>query len=199
MAQHRTLRKIAERMGWGPATVLRRHKLDDFPLYLDWTKRGLIWVTSDELILQWEERKVRMCQGARLRNPPRPRHKPTYQPYNWRLRYKNETLNETMGPTRNEGESRSPLHEESQPKPSTPDCPCGIPSRCKVYLQEEEPSPSLREELAKLGPVERAWVINHELTPAQLDELGIKLPETPKTSITRKCTCGTEIECRAHD
>ena len=50
MAQYRTLRVIAERMGWGPATVLRRHKLDDFPLYLDWTKRGLIWVTSDELI-----------------------------------------------------------------------------------------------------------------------------------------------------
>src|SRR5262250_2351444 len=55
MAQHRTLRKIGKRMGWSPAKVLRRHKLDDFPLYPDWTK--------------WEERKVRMCQGARLRNP----------------------------------------------------------------------------------------------------------------------------------
>jgi len=50
-----------------------------------------------------------------------------------------------------------------------------------------------------LGPVERAWVINHELASAQREELGIKLPETPKTPITRKCTCGTEIECRAHD
>ena len=200
MAQYRTLRVIAERMGWGPATVLRRHKLDDFPLYLDWTKRGLIWVTSDELILQWEERKVRMCQGARLRNPPRPRRKPTYQPYNWRLRYKNETLNETVGAMRNPREKAPSVHEDSPPQSLAPDCPCGIPSRCKVHLQGEAVrAPSLQEELDKLGPVERAWVINHELTPAQLEELGIKLPETPKTSITRKCTCGTEIECRAHD
>jgi len=200
MAQYRTLRVIAERMGWGPATVLRRHKLDDFPLYLDWTKRGLIWVTSDELILQWEERKVRMCQGARLRNPPRPRRKPTYQPYNWRLRYKNETLNETVRATQNPRENALSVHEDSPPQSLAPDCPCGIPSRCKVHLQGEAVrAPSLQEELDKLGPVERAWVINHELTPAQLEELGIKLPETPKTSITRKCTCGTEIECRAHD
>src|SRR5262249_49145839 len=111
MAQHRTLRKIAERMGWGPATVLRRHKLDDFPLYQDWTKRGLIWVTSDELIVLWEAKKVQMCQGARLRNPPRPRRKPSYQPYNWRLRYKNETPNETVGPMPNAGESALSVHE----------------------------------------------------------------------------------------
>src|SRR5262249_6518665 len=177
MAKYRGLREIANRMKWSPATTLRRHKLDDFPLYPDWTKRGLIWVTSDELIHSWEQLKVQMCRGARLRNPPRPRRKPTYQPYNWRLRYKNETYNETVGPTRTERESASPLHEEPPTKPG----------------------PSLQEELDKLGPVERAWVINHELTPAQLDELGTKLPETPKTSITRKCTCGTEIECRAHD
>ena len=31
MAQIKTVRKIAERMGWSPAKVLRRHKLDDFP------------------------------------------------------------------------------------------------------------------------------------------------------------------------
>ena len=68
MAQIKTLRKIAERMGWSPSTVLRRHKLDDFPLYQDWTKRGPIWVSSDDLILKWEERKVQMSQGARLRS-----------------------------------------------------------------------------------------------------------------------------------
>ena len=130
MAQYRTLREIATRMRWSPATVLRRHKLDDFPLYPDWTKRGLIWVTSDELIHSWEQLKVQMCQGARLRNPPRPRRKPTYQPYNWRLRYTNETLNETVGPTRTEGESRSPLHEEPPERP----CPC---SRCSPHLHPE--------------------------------------------------------------
>ena len=148
----------------------------------------------------WEQLKVQMCRGARLRNPPRPRHKPTYHPYNGRLRYKNETLNETVGPTQNPRENALGVHEDSPLQPSIPDCPCGIPSRCKVHLQEEPLAvPTLREELAKLAPVERARVINHELTPAQLEELGIKLPETPKTSITRKCTCGTEIECRAHD
>src|SRR5262249_37614410 len=94
-----------------------------------------------------------------------------------------------------EGSPNYPLGPLSPERP----CPCGIPSRCKVHLQEDEPTRSLREELANLGPVERAWVIKHELTPAQLEELGIKLHETSKTSITRKCTCGTEIECRAHD
>src|SRR5262245_38519953 len=182
MAQIKTLRKIAERMGWGPATVLRRHKLDDFPLYPDWTKRGLIWVTSDELILMWEQLKVQMCRGARLRKRPRPRLKPTYQPYHCRVRYKNETYNETVGSTRNRRENAPGVHEDSRLQPSTPDCHCGIPSRCKVHLQEDEPTRSLREELAKLGPVERACVINRELTPAQLEGLGIKLPETPKTS-----------------
>ena len=73
MAQIKTLRKIGERMGWSPAKVLRRHKLDNFPLYLDWTKRGLIWVTSDALIEEWERRKVQMNQGARLPDHPRDR------------------------------------------------------------------------------------------------------------------------------
>src|SRR5262245_42233642 len=131
MAQIKTLRKIAERMGWGPATVLRRHKLDDFPLYPDWTKRGLIWVTSDELIHSWEQLQVQMCRGARLRNPPRTRRKPTYQPYNWRFRYKNETYNETVGSTRNARESASPVHEEPSPLPPERPCPC---SRCSPHL-----------------------------------------------------------------
>jgi hypothetical protein len=81
---------------------------------------------------------------------------------------------------RTELESRPPLHEGPPTYPSTP-----------------KSTPSLHEELAKLGPVERAWVINHELTPAQREELGIKLPETRQ--IPRKCTCGTEIPCTAHD
>jgi hypothetical protein len=114
MAQIKTLRKIAERMGWSPAKVLRRHKLDDFPLYPDWTKRGPVWVTSDELILEWEQNKVRMNQGARLRPPPRPRHKPTYHPYNYRLRYKYETPSRTIGPASIE-EKRVDLPREELP------------------------------------------------------------------------------------
>jgi len=172
MAQHRTLRKIAERMGWGPATVLRRHKLDDFPLYPDWTKRGLIWVTSDELILMWEQLKVQMCRGARLRNPPRPRHKSTYQPYNWRLRYKNETLNETVGSMRNEGESASPLHEEPPERP----CPC---SRC---------NPHLHPEAAKIERV--YW------EPPLTSE---PLPESPMIRRREGCLCGTGLFCAVCD
>ena len=167
MAQIKTLRKIAKRMGWSPAKVLRRHKLDDFPLYPDWTKRGPIWATSDELILLWEQNKVRMNQGARLRPPPRPRRKPSYHPYNWRLRYKNETPSRTIGPAPVEEKRRQPIHEEP-PKPMT------------------------REELDNLGPIERAWVINHELTPAQREELGVKLAENV---IPEGCTCGTETPC----
>jgi len=105
---------------------------------------------------------------------------------------KMKRLGETTLATRIARESAPALHETS-----TPDCPCGIPSRCKVHLVEEKPTPSLQEELAKLGPVERAWVINHELTPAQLEELGVKRSETPR--VPRKCTCGTEIPCMAHD
>jgi len=111
-----------------------------------------------------------------------------------REKAKTKRLAETSLPTRTERESRCSLHEGSSP--SRP-CACSIPSRCKVPLQGEAAVPSLQEELAKLGPVERAWVINHELTPAQLEELGIKLPETPR--IPKKCTCGTEIPCTAHD
>ena len=167
MAEIKTLRKIADRMGWSPAKVLRRHKLDDFPLYPDWTKRGPIWATSDELILLWEQNKVRMNQGARLRPPPRPRHKPTYHPYNWRLRYKNETPSRTIGPAPVEEKRRQPIHEEP-PKPMT------------------------REELDNLAPVDKAWVINHEMTPAQREELGVKSAENVRPE---GCTCGTGIDC----
>ena len=132
MAQIKTLRKIAERMGWSPAKVLRRHKLDDFPLYPDWTKRGIIWVTSDELILEWEQKKVRMNQGARLRPPPRPRHKPTYHPYNWHLRYKNETPSRTIGP--------API-EEKRPKPTREDPPARVESRPEASVTEQRHPP----------------------------------------------------------
>jgi hypothetical protein len=125
MAQIKTLRKIGERMGWSPAKVLRRHKLDDFPLYPDWTKRGIIWVTSDELILEWEQNKVRMNQGARLRPPPRPRRKPTYHPYNWRLRYKNETPSGTIG---------GALIEEKRPEPTREEPPATVEGRRELSV-----------------------------------------------------------------
>jgi hypothetical protein len=46
---------------------------------------------------------------------------------------------------------------------------------------EEENRPSLREGLAKLTPAEQAWVIEHELTPAQREELGVGLPKAPES------------------
>jgi hypothetical protein len=150
MAEYRTVREIANRMRWSPAKVLRRHKLDDFPLYQEWTKRGPIWATSDELILLWEQNKVQMSQGARLRPPPRPRHKSTYHPYNWRLRYKNETPSRTIGPTPVEEKSPQLTHEEptakveSRPEPLPPTrviqgiqriegCVCGTGLNCAAH------------------------------------------------------------------
>jgi len=93
MAQYRTLREIANRMGWkSSSTVLRRHKLDDFPMYPDFGTHGLIWVTSDELIHVWESRKVALNQGARLKQPWKWRHKEGYTPYNWKLRIDTEKV-----------------------------------------------------------------------------------------------------------
>ena len=170
---------------WGVRFRGRTETLLCFPLIMFLTGKGLAWTykTNTSLIAAWMLRWAMI--DARERQTGKPR--------------KTITIGEKDGGGRLAREEAGPVHEDPQPEPSTPDCPCGIPSRCKVHLQEEKPTPSLREELAKLGPVERARVINHELTPSQLEELGIKLPETPKTSITRKCTCGTEIECRAHD
>jgi hypothetical protein len=146
MAQYRTLREIAARMRWAPSTVLRRHKLDDFPIYPDWTAWGLIWVTSDELIQRWELKKVMMSHGARLKRPWKQRHKTSYRSYNYRLRDKYRTGNGTVRPS-----------------------------------PEEESLRSLREGLAKLTPAEQAWIIEHELTLAQREELGVELPEIPRS------------------
>jgi len=71
-----TLRKIAKVMQWkSPATVLRRHKYDEFPLYPMPTKRGWVWVTSDALIDEWERRKAELSRGTRLRRPYFWRHR----------------------------------------------------------------------------------------------------------------------------
>jgi hypothetical protein len=174
MAEYRTLREIANRMRWAPSTVLRRHKLDDFPLYMDLTVRGLIWVTSDDLIGRWELRKVMMSQGARLKRPWKQRHKPSYRSYNYRLRDKNRTGIGTVRPPL-EGESRR----------------------------------SLREELAKLTPAEQTWIIRHELTPAQREELGGGFPkigempaasQPPETPASKEpCPCGVPSRCLVHD
>ena len=171
MAEYRTLREIATRMRRCPSTILRRHKLDDFPLYLDWTARGLIWVTSDDLIFKWEERKVQMCQGARLRQPPRRRHKPTYQSYNYRLRDKYRTDNGTVGPQ---------FKEENEQTP---------------YARHAHKCPMVREEPAKLGPT------NHEVTPAQREESGVKVGEMPAASQASKepCPCGVPSRCLVHN
>ena len=93
MAQYRTLRKIAKRMGWSsPATPLRRNRFDEFPMWPDFTSHGLVWTTSDFLINSWEERKVKRSRGIRLKRPWKQRHKPNYRPYFWR---KNQTPIET--------------------------------------------------------------------------------------------------------
>jgi hypothetical protein len=59
-------------------------------------------------------------------------------------------------------------------------------------IEEERPRPThekpiTAEELDNLGPVDKAWVINHEMTPAQRE-----FPESP---VREGCTCGTGIDC----
>lgn len=191
MAQYRTLREIAKRMRWSPSTVLRRHKLDEFPLYLDWTPRGLIWVTSDRLIELWEQGKVEMCKGARLRYPRRRWRKTSYRPYNWRLRGVNRTHNGTVRPTI-PGGSGSGYARAVQ----TQSAPVAGKER-----------PTLREELDQLTPAEREWIIKNELTPAQCADLGVTVTETcgtpagsqpPEAPAKKTCTCGTPTPCTAH-
>src|SRR5262249_59573018 len=103
------------------------------------------------------------------RNPPRPRRKPTYQPYNWRLRYKNETFNETVGSTRNARESASPVHEEPPERP----CPC---SRC---------SPHLHPEQTEREPVD--WAPAPVVVEPSPEPMRIRRPEG--------CTCGNQAPC----
>jgi hypothetical protein len=184
--QYRTLRAIGERMGWAPSTVLRRHKLDDFPIYLDWTARGLIWVTSDDLISRWELRKVMMSQMARLKRPWKQRHKPSYRSYNYRLRDKNRTGNGTVRPSI-EGESRPSLRELTPE--STEPCPCGVPSRCLVHNEwplEKESVRPIYEEPPKLAPV----------NPAPPEGLAATVAQNVRPE---GCMCGKGLTCTAHD
>jgi hypothetical protein len=67
--------------------------------------------------------------------------------------------------------------------------------------------PTLREELDQLTPAEREWIIKNELTPAQREELGGKVAETPGTPNRsqhpgpidpKRCSCGTPELCTAH-
>jgi len=132
MAQYRTLREIANRMGWkSPSTVLRRHKLDDFPVYPDFGRRGLFWVTSDELIHAWEARKVAMNQGARLKQPWKWKHKESYQPYNWQLRKDTGTKK----PPDREGKAASLREANKGLKVAAPkkQCTCGTPTLCIAH------------------------------------------------------------------
>jgi len=142
MATIRTLRRIAERMGWkSPSTVMRRHKLDGFPLYFDWTKRGLIWVTSDELIGEWERHKVEAAKyGPRIKTPWKwRRHRPSYQSYDWQL--KKRTDNGTKLPSQTQGKGPPsvrarecpPPPRRLDPAPAPKNCTCGTPVDCHAH------------------------------------------------------------------
>ena len=141
MPVYKSLKKIAQRMDWkSPSTVLRRHKLDQFPLYEGWSKRGSIWVTSDALIENWERKKVEMCRGARLKTPWKVRHKPTYRRYTWRMRSENQTDNGTVGPAFR-GKKKGSLREElgwDQLGPTS-----------KAYVKANELTPEEREEIER--------------------------------------------------
>jgi hypothetical protein len=170
MAQYRTLRAIGERMGWAPSTVLRRHKLDDFPLYLDWTASGLIWVTSDELIHRWELQKVMMSRLARLKQPWKQRHKPSYRSYNYRLRDKYRTGNETVRPSPEEENLRSLREGLAKLSPAE-----------QAWVFENELTPAQREKLG-VG------------LPESAASLPLQVPASKKP-----CPCGVPSRCLANN
>src|SRR5262245_42169070 len=63
----------------------------------------------------------------------------------------------------------------------------------------------IREGMDKLTPAEQAWIIKNELTPAQREELSVKVPgmpgagqpPAPAAPVKKVCTCGTPINCQA--
>ena len=68
------------------------------------------------------------------------------------------------------------------------------------YARHAHKCPTVREEPTKLSPT------NHEVTPAQREELRVKVGEMPAASqpvpapaTRRPCTCGTPEPCTAHD
>jgi hypothetical protein len=70
MAQYRTLRAIAKRMGWKSATtVLRRRDYEAFPIFRDFTRHGPVWTISDELITAWELAKANVEKDMRIKKP----------------------------------------------------------------------------------------------------------------------------------
>jgi hypothetical protein len=226
MAQYRTLRVIGERMGWAPSTVLRRHKLDNFPLYLDFTVRGLIWVTSDELIHRWELQKVMMSRLVRLKQPWKQRHKPSYRSYNYRLRDKYRTGNETVRPSPEEESLRSLREGLAKLSPAE-----------QAWVFENELTPAQREKLGvglpeipaasqPPAPMEPSGCPVHnepfrgdsgptlnEDPPARVASLveppGTELPSPSVNQLARRrrsgierpegCVCGTGLNCDAHD
>jgi len=163
MAYHRTLRAIAQRMGWKSATtVLRRRDYEAFPIFRDFTRQGAVWTISDEMIAAWELAKATV--DARNRRIKRP----------W---------------------TRKPSAKKGTP----------IGTRRAPAARKQRPS--LHEGIAKLTPAEQAWIFKNELTPAQREELGVKVGEMPPTSkppappapVKKVCTCGTPVDCTAHD
>ena len=163
MAQHRTLRAIAKRMGWKSATtVLRRRDYDAFPIFRDFTRQGVVWTISDEMIAAWELAKATVdARNPRIKRP-------------W---------------TRKPSKKGTPIGTGGPP-------PAARKGR-----------PRIHEGMAKLTPAEQAWIFKNELTPAQRQELGVKVPEMPRASKSlpapapakKVCTCGTPVDCKAHD
>lgn len=183
MAQYRGLREIAQRMRFkSPATVLRRHKMDQFPMYPDYTQRGRIWVTTDVLIEEWEQKKAELNQGMRLRHPPwKRRHKPSYRPYNYRLRSENRTGIETAYPKIRQGKKR-PLHEELRWDTLEPGE--------KAYIKARELTPEELEEIERYEAKKRTEITGQPENMETQQEPQVAPPQpritNPLAEVTRR-------------
>ena len=140
MAQYKTLRAISRRMNWrSPATAFRRHKFDSFPLWPDFTRRGLVWRTNDDLIEMWEAEKVRLAQGLRLKKPYK--HKNPHRRYFWRIRRElvkeKETHIETGDAALSRGKKSAPCERPLEGiragKSLSGDCTCGTRIPCTAH------------------------------------------------------------------
>src|SRR5215470_14998700 len=129
---------IARRMGKSVSTFDRYRKSMGFPWYLKFV-HGRKWrvATTESLYMTWLMSRVKVTR---------------------RLLNKGERDSDLHESKRSEGESR-PM--DKAPQAATPSAPVsapagtGTPNRSKP-VPEKAPTPTLQEELAKLGPVERA-------------------------------------------
>jgi hypothetical protein len=147
---------------------------------------GLTYKAHTALIAEWVKRWSYIDTQERQTRAKRPRKS--------RKVLQMGVTEEGAGGRWIEGRDETAIHEEG---PEKEPCPCNVPSRCLVHddLFKREAGPSIDEEPAKLTPV------NQELanTIPAIPEPAPAQRELPESPVREGCTCGTGIDCQAHN